>query len=269
MLRSIVLKSLRDVGRGFVWWSIGLAGFVALIVSVYPTVHSNPGLKKLVGGLSEGAAGVHRVRRAGRLRLGRRVSRDRALLAHGAAPLPRRRHRDRGAGRSPGRRSVGRSRLLLANPVSRTRVVLEKSLALALEIAGLGLVLWLALWVGALAVGMDISVGHLAAATLARRPARDRIRRDRRPRRRRERADAALAIGVTRRDRGRRLPRQRARAARRRARGAAEALALLPLRRRRPAPSRRLRFAHGGPRRDRDRRDRARAAAFARRDVST
>ena len=47
MLRNIALKSLRDIRRGFLWWSLGLIGFVALIVSVYPTVHSNPSLNKL------------------------------------------------------------------------------------------------------------------------------------------------------------------------------------------------------------------------------
>jgi ABC-2 type transport system permease protein len=47
MLRNVALKSLRDIRRGFLWWSLGLIGFVALIVSVYPTVHSNPSLNKL------------------------------------------------------------------------------------------------------------------------------------------------------------------------------------------------------------------------------
>jgi ABC-2 type transport system permease protein len=50
--------------------------------------------------------------------------------------------------------------------VSRTRIVLEKTLALVAEIAGLGAVLWLALWVGALLADMDISAGRLAAATV-------------------------------------------------------------------------------------------------------
>jgi ABC-2 type transport system permease protein len=72
-----------------------------------------------------------------------------------------------GAGAIAGEEERGTLELLLANPVSRTRVVLEKSVALAIEVTGLGLVLWLALWIGALSVGMDISAGHLAAATLA------------------------------------------------------------------------------------------------------
>ena len=32
MLRSLTSKSLRDARRGFLWWSLGLVGFVALIV---------------------------------------------------------------------------------------------------------------------------------------------------------------------------------------------------------------------------------------------
>jgi len=33
MLRNVFLKSLRDLRRGFVWWSIGLAGMSAMMVS--------------------------------------------------------------------------------------------------------------------------------------------------------------------------------------------------------------------------------------------
>src|ERR1035437_6516602 len=48
MLRNVFLKSLRDLRRGFVWWSIGLAGMSAMMVSVYPTVRGNAALDKLV-----------------------------------------------------------------------------------------------------------------------------------------------------------------------------------------------------------------------------
>jgi hypothetical protein len=37
MLGSVFAKSLRDLRRSFVGWSLGLAGYVALIVAVYPT----------------------------------------------------------------------------------------------------------------------------------------------------------------------------------------------------------------------------------------
>ena len=55
--------------------------------------------------------------------------------------------------------------LLLSSPLSRTRVALEKLAAMCVELAALGAVLWLALWVGARAFSMEVSVAHLASAT--------------------------------------------------------------------------------------------------------
>ena len=53
MLRSVLLKSLRDVRRSFAWWSLGLAGYVALIAAVYPTIRDNADLKELVDSYPE------------------------------------------------------------------------------------------------------------------------------------------------------------------------------------------------------------------------
>src|SRR5512133_1560706 len=166
MLRSIALKSLRDIRRGFLWWSLGLIGFVALIVSVYPTVHSNPSLNKLAEDYPEAlqafiafGGAVDYSSAAGYLGIELFSLMVPLLLLVAAIGT--------GAGAIAGEEERGTLELLLANPVSRRRVVLEKALALALEVAALGLVLWLALWVGALAADMDISAGHHAAATLS------------------------------------------------------------------------------------------------------
>ena len=166
MLRSIALKSLRDSRRGFLWWSVGLVGFVALIVSVYPTVKSNPGLNKLAEDYPEALKAfiafggqVDYASPAGYLGIELFSLMVPLLLLVAAIGT--------GAGAIAGEEERGTLELLLANPVSRTRVVLEKSAALALELVGLGLVLWLALWIGAVSVGMDISAGRLAAATAA------------------------------------------------------------------------------------------------------
>ena len=166
MLRNIALKSLRDIRRGFLWWSLGLAGFVALIVSVYPTVHSNPALenlsedypKALQAFIAFGGA-VDYASAAGYLGIELFSLMVPLLLLVAAIGT--------GAGSIAGEEERGTLELLLANPVSRTKIVLEKTAALVLEIAGLGLVLWLALWIGALLANMDISAGHLAAATLS------------------------------------------------------------------------------------------------------
>jgi ABC-2 type transport system permease protein len=165
VLRNIAFKSLRDVRRSFVWWSLGLAGFVALIVSVYPTVRSNPSLNKLAEDYPEalkaflGFGGqVDYASAAGYLGIELFSLMVPLLLLVAAIGT--------GAGSIAGEEERGTLELLLANPVSRTRVVLEKSAALVIEIGGLGVVLWLALWIGKVSVGMNISAGRLAGATL-------------------------------------------------------------------------------------------------------
>jgi ABC-2 type transport system permease protein len=166
MLRNVALKSLRDIRRSFLWWSLGLVGFVALIVSVYPTVHSNASLEKLSQDYPEAlqsflafGGAVDYSTAAGYLGIELFSLMVPLLLLVAAIGT--------GAGTIAGEEERGTLELLLANPVSRTKVVLEKTIALVAEIAGLGLVLWLALWVGALLANMDISAGHLAAATLS------------------------------------------------------------------------------------------------------
>jgi len=257
MLRNIALKSLRDIQRGFLWWSVGLAGFVALIVSVWPTVHSNPGLNKLAQDypkalqafLAFGGA-VDYSSPAGYLGIELFSLMVPLLLLVAAIGT--------GAGSIAGEEERGTLELLLANPVSRTKVVLEKTVALLCELTGLGVVLWLALWIGALLANMDISGGSPRGGHAERGPARARLRSDRRSARRGHRE----ADGCDRSHRGGSrccVPRERPGATRPRARGAAEALALLPLCGRRSAPQRHLVLAHGGAGRDRGRRHRARA----------
>jgi len=129
---------------------LGLIGFVALIVSVYPTVHSNPSLNKLAQDYPQALKAfiafggqVDYTTPAGYLGIELFSLMVPLLLMIAAIGT--------GAGAIAGEEERGTLELLLANPVSRARVVLEKSAALALEIAALGLVLWLALWIGALA----------------------------------------------------------------------------------------------------------------------
>jgi ABC-2 type transport system permease protein len=137
-----------------------------LIVSVYPTVHSNPGLNKLAHDYPEAlqafiafGGAVDYSTAAGYLGIELFSLMVPLLLLVAAIGT--------GAGTIAGEEERGTLELLLANPVSRTRVVLEKTVALLIELGGLGVVLWLALWVGALAADIEISAGHLAAATLS------------------------------------------------------------------------------------------------------
>src|SRR5262245_10048010 len=166
MLRNVTLKSLWDIRRSFVWWSLGLIGFVALIVSVYPTIRDNPNLSQLAQDYPEALQAfiafggvVDYSSAAGYLGIELFSLMVPLLLLVAAIGT--------GAGSIAGEEERGTLELLLANPVSRTKVVLEKMIALLVEITGLGVVLWLALWIGALLADMDISAAHLAAATLS------------------------------------------------------------------------------------------------------
>ena len=166
MLRNVALKTLRDSRRAFGWWSVGLAGLVALMVSVYPSIRDNPGLNNLAQDYPEalkaflGFGGSFDYTSAAGY-LGSELFSFMVPLLLMVATI------GAGAGAVAGEEERGTLELLLTNPLSRTRLVLEKAVALTLEVAALGTVLWLSLWIGARAVSMDISAGHLAAATAA------------------------------------------------------------------------------------------------------
>ena len=164
MLRNVFLKSLRDLRRSFAWWTVGLAGYVALIASVYPTVRDNPDLEKLVESYPEAlkafvAFGGQFDFTSAAGYLGSELFSFMMPALFLVAAV------GHGAGTLAGEEERGTIDLLLSSPLSRTRVALEKLAAMCVELAALGVVLWLALWVGARAFSMEVSVAHLASAT--------------------------------------------------------------------------------------------------------
>ena len=164
MLRNVFLKSLRDLRRSFAWWTVGLAGYVALIASVYPTVRDNPDLEKLVESYPEAlkafvAFGGQFDFTSAAGYLGSELFSFMMPALFLVAAV------GHGAGTLAGEEERGTIDLLLSSPLSRTRVALEKLAAMCAELAALGVVLWLALWLGARAFSMEVSVAHLASAT--------------------------------------------------------------------------------------------------------
>jgi ABC-2 type transport system permease protein len=164
MLSSVWAKSLRDVRRAFFWWALGLVGLVALMISVYPSVRGNSSLNQLVNDYPDALKGF--VAFGGELDylsgpgyLGSELFSLMIPLLLLVAAI--------GAGSRAiaGEEESGTLDLLLANPVSRSRVALEKLAALVAEVLALGIVLFMALVVGAHAVTLKTSAGHLAAAT--------------------------------------------------------------------------------------------------------
>src|SRR5262245_39697406 len=166
MLNSVFLKTVRDMRRGLLWWSLGLAGLVATLVAVYPTVRDNPDLTKLVRQYPDAlksflsfGGGVDYTSGAGYL--GSELFSFMIPLLFLVAAI------GAGARAIAGEEEKGTLDLLLANPVSRRRVVLEKLGALVLELVALGLVLWIALVIGSHVVTMKVSAVHLGAGAAA------------------------------------------------------------------------------------------------------
>jgi len=166
MLRNTFLKGLRDQGRSLFWWSVGLLAYVLMIFMFYPTIHENAEVlnqylevfpeaftKAFLGDLTDLASSV------GFLTayiFSMMVPVMMLIYAIGV-----------GAGAIAGEEERGTLDLLLANPISRRQVLLEKFATLLAGTAILAAVLWLGLWLGAIAVSMDISPMRLAEATLS------------------------------------------------------------------------------------------------------
>ena len=166
MLRNAFLATLREMRRALAWWSLGLIGLTAMIVAVYPSIRDNPQLNRLAEDYPEALKAViafgdqvDYVSPAGYLG-SELFSLTVPLLLIVAAV-------GAGARAIAGEEEKGTLELLLANPLSRRRLALEKLAALAAELLALGAVLWLALAVAVRAAGMDVSLGHLGAAAVS------------------------------------------------------------------------------------------------------
>lgn len=163
MLRNIWLKTLRDQRRALVWYGIGLIALCAYVFAVYPTIRDNPDLNRTLQNLPEGVKALiggtqlDLVSPAGYLQaefFGLGIP---LLFLIYAIIL--------GANAIAGEEERRTLDLLLSYPVARGRIVRQKFLALCLLLCALGIIVWLALLVGAAAINMQISRGHLAAAT--------------------------------------------------------------------------------------------------------
>jgi beta-exotoxin I transport system permease protein len=162
----VLLRSLRDLRRGFGWWSLGLVGLVAMQVSVYPTVRDDPGFSELTENYPEvlkelfGFGGsFDYTSPAGYLGV-ELFSLIVPLLLIIAAVAT-------GAGAIAGEEDRGTLDLLMSLPLTRRRMAAEKLAAMAAEVVGLGLVLLVSLAIGVRVIDMGVPLAHLTAVTLA------------------------------------------------------------------------------------------------------
>jgi ABC-2 type transport system permease protein len=165
MLGSVLAKTIREQLRALAWWAIGLVAVVLLTTAFYPSVRDNAAsLTEIIDALPEGlrralvGANVDFFSAAGYLQ-----ARLFALLA----PLLLLTFSVGAGARSiAGEEEAKTLDVLLATPVSRRRVFLDKAVAMFLSTGGLSAVLWTTIAVTGPPFAVNLALGRLGAAVL-------------------------------------------------------------------------------------------------------
>jgi ABC-2 type transport system permease protein len=164
MLHDVWRKTLYDGRRGLLAWAVSLLLLVALYVAIWPSIKGQPSLSDFLDTMPEAfralfaSAGADMSTPVGYVQIellsfmGPLLLILYAVVAGGAAVA--------------GEEDRHTLDLLLANPVSRTRVVLEKAAAMVLGTVGLAAVLGAGLILEGQWADMGLPVGGVAAAML-------------------------------------------------------------------------------------------------------
>ena len=165
MLRNVFAKSLRDQGRPLAMWVLGVAFYVALLMSIYPSIrHSATSLQGYIDSLPSAV-------RAAFLGAGGDFSTPvgyvNVELLSWLGPIVFIGFAVSIAGRAlAGEEENGTLSLLLAHAVGRRRLVLQKYAAMVVVVAALGVGFWLSLVVATSVAGTPVGAGQLAEAML-------------------------------------------------------------------------------------------------------
>jgi ABC-2 type transport system permease protein len=154
---SVLLKTLRDLRWQIVWYGIGLGLMSALVVYIYPSYSDQLGdieipeaMRALIGdvdyGTAEGFVSAEFLSWTPLVLVVFAIMGGTAALA--------------------GEESNGTLDLVMAQPVSRTRVAIEKLLGLLIGLLGICAVIYLGWLISVPFVEIDLGYGELAVATL-------------------------------------------------------------------------------------------------------
>lgn len=165
MLRNPFVKSLRDQARGLLIWSLSIAAYVALLIAVYPSIaKSADDLQGYLDNLPEAfrkaflGAGGDFTSPAGYINtelfswLGPII-----FIVYGIGAASR---------ALAGEEEDGTLGLLLAYPLTRRRLILQRFAAMAASIGALGTAFWLVLVLATRLAGMDVGAADLGQALL-------------------------------------------------------------------------------------------------------
>jgi beta-exotoxin I transport system permease protein len=164
VLRDVLGKTLFDQRRSLLGWSLALVLLVAMYVAIWPSVRDQPSMSDFLDQMPEAfrslfaATGADMSTGAGYLQV--------ELLSFMGPIIVLIYAVGSGSSAVAGEEERRTMDTLLANPVSRTRVVLHKAAAMVLGTALLGAVLAAALVLEGRLADMGLSTGNVVAAML-------------------------------------------------------------------------------------------------------
>ena len=147
------------------WWSIGISALIILTILFYPSFADSPEFDDILDNMPEALAKLFvgavsdLTSPEGYLNSQLFVLLVPLLFMFFAIA--------RGSGAIAGEEEKGTLDLLLSYPLKRSRVLIEKFAAMVVTILAMAFVFWLSIAVGAVAIGMDISLWRVAEATLS------------------------------------------------------------------------------------------------------
>lgn len=162
MFGNVFLKSLYDQRRAMLGWSIGLVLYVAVMAAIWPSVRDMPNLDEFLANYPEAMRELWGIEdfTTGPGYLNAELFTFVLPLLFVIFGI------GRGARMIAGEEEAGTLEVLLVTPVSAMRVLLHKAAALAITMFGLCAVLFAAVLVSSVILGMGVGVGDLAAASL-------------------------------------------------------------------------------------------------------
>jgi len=160
---NVFTKTMRDQRRALTGWALGMAALVLLYASFYPSIKGNESLNEYFDTLPEAVRNM-----VGCIDFSSPTCYIQSeifsimgplllmILAIGA-----------GARAIAGEEETGTLDLLLANPIARRRVVLEKFWAMVAATIGVGVVMWAAIAAFGPPFGLHLGLANLGEAVLA------------------------------------------------------------------------------------------------------
>ncbi|EWT06114.1 ABC transporter permease [Intrasporangium chromatireducens Q5-1] len=164
MLRDVLLKTLRDQRRSYAAWCLSVVLLVAMYVALWPSIRDQPSMQDFLDQMPQAlrnllaTSGADMSTPVGYIQV-EFLSFMGPILVILYAVLA-------GSGAVAGEEDRRTLDLLLATPVARSRIVVDKAVAMVLGALGLTTLLGVALLLEGTFVGLDLPAGKVAAAML-------------------------------------------------------------------------------------------------------